>query len=113
VLRGVFHRVFPNALGKKINLRNWRRDHWQPALIGAGLVDDDGKAHRTPYALRHTFATNALRAGCPTFIVARRMGTGVPQIERTYGHHAEDSLEWGLSLLNGRHMDARVAEQPP
>jgi integrase len=44
-----------------------------------------------PYALRHTFATEALAAGVSTFELARLMGTSVAMIDRTYGHYARDS----------------------
>jgi hypothetical protein len=37
--------------------------------LGAGLE------HRTPYAMRHTFASFAIAAGIPTFEIARMMGT--------------------------------------
>jgi len=94
-------------------LRNWRRDHWNPALIAAGFVDADEKADRPPYALRHTWATNALRAGLSTWEVGKRMGTSTQMIDRTYGHHAEDAMEWELERLNrrdGRGMDAAEQE---
>ena len=54
---------------------------------------------RSPYALRHTFVTNALAAGVPIFDVARYAGTSVQMIERTYGHLARGSEEHGRSLL--------------
>jgi integrase len=104
--RSNFKLVFPGARGGYLKIRNWRRDHWNPALIAAALVDSEGKADRPPMALRHTFATNALRANLPTFTVARRMGTSVQMVERTYGHQAEDAMEWELEALTGRHMDA-------
>jgi len=55
-------------------------------MVAAGFASEKGKPDRGPYALRHTFATWALRAGIPTFTVARRMGTSIEMIERTYGH---------------------------
>jgi integrase len=51
--------VFPAERGGHLNLHNWRRDHWKPAVRAAGLE------HRTPYALRHTFASFAIAAGSP------------------------------------------------
>jgi integrase len=106
--------VFPAARGGLIDLHNWREDYWRPAMIGAGFVKDDGKADRGPYALRHTYATMALRAGLPTFTVARRLGSSVEMIERTYGHVAHDSEEWELERLeafdnesDGRKVDAQ------
>lgn len=60
--------LFPAVRGSHINLHNWRRDDWNPAVRGALLE------HRTPYALRHTFASFAIAAGIPTFEIARMMG---------------------------------------
>ena len=55
-------------------------DEWTPAVRAAGLE------HRSPYALRHTYATFAIAAGVSLFELARFMGTSVDQIDRTYGH---------------------------
>jgi len=88
------------------------------AMIGAGFVDDNGKADRGPYALRHTYATMALRAGLPRFTVARRLGTSVAMIDATYGHHAHDTEAWELERLEafdnqsgGRIVDAQEAAE--
>jgi integrase len=70
-----------------INLHNWRRDHWSPAIRAAGLE------HRTPYTLRHTYASFAIAAGVSLFELARFMGTSVEQIDRTYGHLLPDALD--------------------
>jgi hypothetical protein len=43
----------------------------------------------SPYALRHTFASNALAAGVVTFELSRYIGTSVEMLERTYGHLVE------------------------
>jgi integrase len=108
--------AFPAAQGGHIDLDNWREDYWHPAMIAAGFTNEKGKPDRGPYALRHTYATWALRAGIPTFTVARRMGTGVPMIDRTYGHLAHDADEWELDRLtafdaesDGRIVDAEEA----
>ncbi len=77
--------LFPAAQGGYIGLDTWRTREWYPALEAAGL------AKRGPYALRHTFATEALAAGVSTFELARLMGTSVAMIDRTYGHLARDS----------------------
>jgi integrase len=57
---------------------------------------------RGPYALRHTFATEALAAGVSTFELARLMGTSVAMIDRTYGHLARDSEESIRARLDAR-----------
>jgi integrase len=76
-----------------IDYRSFQRI-WKLALELAG-VD-----YRTPYALRHTYATTALAAGIPTFNVARRMGTSLPMIEQTYGHLVSTADEWEVERLN-------------
>jgi integrase len=63
-----------------VNLNNWRRRVWAPAIEAAGI--------RKPariYDLRATFASDALAAGVPILTLARVMGTSVRMIERSYG----------------------------
>ena len=43
--------VFPGSRGAHIDLRNWRKREWKPALEAAGLP-----RQRRPYDLRHSFA---------------------------------------------------------
>jgi hypothetical protein len=63
-----------------LNLDNWRRRSWQPA------VEADGIARPARiYDLRSTFASDALAAGVPVFTLAKVMGTSVRMIERHYG----------------------------
>ena len=90
--------LFPAAQGGHIGLDSWRAREWYPALEAAGIVKHG------PYALRHTFATEALAASVSTFELARLMGTSIAMIDRTYGHLARDSDE---SIRNRR--DARAA----
>jgi integrase len=63
-----------------LNVDNWRRRDWYPALEAAGLD------RRGPYAMRHTYATFSIAAGVDVFVLARRMGTSVEMIEKSYGH---------------------------
>ncbi|MBA3260919.1 MAG: tyrosine-type recombinase/integrase [Thermoleophilaceae bacterium] len=72
--------LFPSPQGGLLNLDNWRRRVWAPAIEAAAV--------RTPariYDLRSTFASDALAAGVPIFTLARIMGTSVRMIERHYG----------------------------
>jgi integrase len=72
--------LFPAPEGGLLNLDNWRRRQWAPAVEASGI--------RTPariYDLRSTFASDALAAGVPIFTLARIMGTSVRMIERHYG----------------------------
>lgn len=109
--------VFPAARGGHIGLHNWREDYWHPAMVAAGFVTE-GTPDRGPYALRHTYAAFALRAGLPTFTVARRLGTSVEMIDKAYGHLAHDADEWELERLtafdvesDGRIVDAQEASE--
>jgi hypothetical protein len=79
--------LFPGARGGHLNLNDWRADEWTPAVRASGLQ------HRSPYALRHTFATFAIAAGVSLYELARFMGTSVEQIDRTYGHLLPDSID--------------------
>lgn len=86
--------LFPGDGGGYLNLHEWRRDEWTPAVRAAGLE------HRSPYALRHTYASFAIAAGVSLFELARFMGTSVEQIDRTYGHLLPDSIDRTRTALN-------------
>ena len=119
--------IFTTARGNPIDLHVFRHRHWNVAVELAGLAvckcghRSGSQVHvagscevsgcecmdfrravgsPTPYALRHTFATTALRAGLSTFDVARYMGTSVKMIDVHYGHFARDSRVHALALLN-------------
>ena len=49
---------FPGDRGGYLKLHEWRRDEWTPAVRAAGL------AHRSPYALRHTYAPSRSPPAC-------------------------------------------------
>ena len=95
--------LFPGARGGHLNLHAWRRDHWDPAVEAAGLE------HRPPYSMRHTYAAFSIAAGVPLFSLARRMGTSVEQIDRTYGHLPPDAAEYERGLLDAFDMRENVA----
>jgi integrase len=88
--------LFPAAEGGYIGLDTWRTREWYPALEAAGI------ARCGPYALRHTFATEALAGGISTFELARLMGTSLAMIDRTYGHLARDSEDSIRARLDAR-----------
>ena len=72
--------LFPAPEGGPLNLDNFRRREWTPAVEAAGV-----ETPATPYDMRDTFASNALAAGVTVFELARVMGTSVRMIERHYG----------------------------
>lgn len=92
--------LFPGARGGYLNLHAWRRREWDVAVRAAGLE------HRTPYALRHSYAAWSIAAGVSLFTLARRMGTSVAQIDGTYGHLLPDAEAYERELLNA--FDARA-----
>jgi integrase len=88
--------LFPAPRGGHVGLDTWRTREWYPALDAAGID------RRGPYALRHTFATEALAAGVSIFELARLMGSSVKVIDRTYGHYARDTEDAIRARLNAR-----------
>jgi integrase len=86
--------VFPGVRGGHLNLDAWRRGEWADALRAAGLE------HRTPYALRHTYAAFSIAAGVQLFELSRLMGTSVDQIDKTYGHLLPDTLDRARGALD-------------
>jgi integrase len=75
-----FTLLFPAPEGGVLNLDNFRRRVWTPAVESSGVA----KPARI-YDLRSTFASNALAAGVTVFELAKVMGTSVAMIERHYG----------------------------
>jgi integrase len=97
--------LFPGARGGHLNLNKWRRDRWTPAVKAAGLE------HRSPYALRHSFAAWSIAAGIGLFELARFMGTSVEQIDRTYGHPLPGSLDRARTALETFHFSVRSSSR--
>ena len=60
--------LFPAEMGGYINLGNWRKRVWYPALQRAGV------APRPPSQMRHSFATLGLAAGAPIEWISKHMG---------------------------------------
>jgi integrase len=88
--------LFPASKGGHINLDNWRTRVWHPALEAAAV------RRRGPYALRDTFATEALAGGISIFHLSRVMGASVKTIDKHYGHLAHDGEDAIYALLETR-----------
>jgi integrase len=96
-LDGLEHRrglLFPAPEGGHIDINNWRTRAWTPALIASGVP------HHRIYDLRHTYATWCLAAGGDIFTLARRMGTSIKMIDRTYGHLVPGADAYERELLD-------------
>jgi integrase len=91
--------------GGPLNLNNFRRRQWTPAVEAAGIE----KPARI-YDLRSTFASNALAASVTVYELAQLMGTSVAMVELHYGKLIEgahagiagrlDALEAQLEQAN-------------
>jgi integrase len=93
--------LFPSWKGGLIDLHAWREREWYAATEAAGVAPK-----RTPYGMRHTYAAWSLAAGVNIFTLAKRMGTSVDLIDKTYGHFARNAEEQERELLDA--FDARL-----
>jgi integrase len=93
--------LFPSTGGSLMNLDNWRRREWAPAIAASGVA-----IPARIYDLRSTFASRALAAGVSVFELARVMGTSVRMIERHYGMLLDGA---GAGILS--RLDAFDAQQ--
>jgi integrase len=93
--------IFSAPEGGTLNLNNWRRRTWAPAIEASGVP----RPARI-YDLRSTFASDALAAGVSVFELARIMGTSVRMIELHYGA----LLDGAAAGIAGR-LDALDAER--
>jgi integrase len=92
--------LFPATAGGPLNLDNFRKREWSPAIEASGV-----ETPATPYDMRDTFASNALAAGVTVFELARVMGTSMRMIGRHYGA----LLDGAHAAITGR-LDALEAE---
>jgi integrase len=86
--------LFPATRGGPLAISSFRHREWNPALRAAGLE------HRSPYALRHTFASFSIAAGVSLLELSRLMGTSPAMLDRTYGHMLPDALDRARSALD-------------
>jgi integrase len=72
--------LFPAVRGGVLDIDNWRRRKWAPAIEASGVA----KPARI-YDLRATYASESISAGIGSDQLARVMGTSVAMIEEHYG----------------------------
>lgn len=81
--------------GGVVDLPNWRRRVWAPALRAAGLD------YRPPSQCRHTFATLSLAAGASLEWIAKQLGhSSVTTTERFYARWLPAADARALGLLD-------------
>lgn len=70
---------------------------WVDAKNSIGLGADD---EFVPHAIRHTFATDAVRSGTPLHIVSRLLGHSSLQMTMRYAHAADEDLRAAVEKLH-------------
>jgi integrase len=97
--------LFSAPQGGVLNLDNFRRRQWIPAIEASGV-----KRPARIYDLRATFASDALAARVSVFELARVMGTSVRMIERHYGALLEGATAGIASRLDALDAERDRAE---
>lgn len=93
-------RLFTSPRGAQLRHDVFLKFHWNPTVLKLG---HDGL---TPHALRHSFASEALRRGVSLPAVSRQLGHANPAITaRVYAHLLEDDLG-----VVGRAMDDAISD---
>ncbi len=77
--------------------RAWAHSGWDEGVRAAAAKA--GLENVTLYVLRHSWITEALRAGTSTLDVARLTGTSLPMIEANYGHLVMDGARERLAKV--------------
>lgn len=67
-------------------------------LINYHLLTDHEGARRTPYSLRHTYATRMVSSGAPHWDLAKNMGTSVVLLEKYYVH--DNPTDYGSRIAD-------------
>jgi integrase len=97
--------VFPSPKGGYINLDNWRRRVWKPALASAKLE------YRPLYQCRHTYATLALSAGADLYWVSKQLGhTDIRTTLRFYARFQPAVDSRNLELLDAFEDDLELED---
>lgn len=107
-----FDPVFPTGAGNFQNENSMRRlwtgfkrdldiymgaELYRNQIIKSVVAED-----LTPYCLRHTFATDCLKAGVPLEVVKWLMGhEDITTTANIYQHPVTDSLHSGMAILDG------------
>jgi integrase len=95
ILRRIDTRLgFASPSGRVIDMHNFARRDWHPALEAAGPTP------RRVYDLRHSFASNALAAGISLYELSRYMGASVQVLEMHYTHLIKDAEQTARTKLD-------------
>lgn len=73
--------------GGPLRIGNWRRRVFDPALVAAGIARLDGRNVVRPHDLRHTCASQHIKAGTPPKVLSAMLGHASVSITLDrYGH---------------------------
>jgi integrase len=97
--------VFCHPSGRPI--RSFKKS-FLALLKVAGVSHSPEGMLRTPYSLRHTYATERLNAGVQEYHLAQNMGTSVAMLEQHYGHTANVANVRELTKQRRKSGDAVV-----
>lgn len=86
--------LFPHKNGGYLNYTYWHRTVWENAVVASGVQ------RRRPKDMRHTFATWQLTGNCNLWHLSKVMGTGVKNLERTYGRWIPGSEQVVLAAMD-------------
>jgi integrase len=90
--------VFVTETGKPLDVNNFRRLIWTPALKKAELD------YRYPYQCRHTFATGMIESNKNPLWIANQMGTSLEMLFSTYAVYFQKrgwSQKWSQAVVKG------------
>jgi integrase len=112
--------LFPGQLDERPHTNPARiYERWRSLLRGEkstrrGAVAESlpGVRYITPYGLRHTHATELLRAGRSIKFVADRLGTSIQMIDRHYGHILREIEAEAIDTLPPLGFDCIPSVQP-
>ena len=87
-------RVFVTASGLPLDVTNWRRHAWLPALAAASLPP-----HRI-HDLRHTYASQMLQAGASPAYIADQIGDSLKTLLIVYAHYLHGTERGRVDALD-------------
>lgn len=96
--------IFTMPGGGRVQLDNWRKRHWKPAMeaaIASAAEDDRELVWRSLYQMRHTFACLALDAGAELEWISEQMGHADTRVTlKHYARYRRRSHARNLALLD-------------
>lgn len=103
-------RIFCHATGARISSF---KNSFASLLKFAGVPIEKDGASRTPYSLRHFYATRQLSKETNPFLLAKQMGTSVEMLEQHYGQVVTTSLATQITKADPSNLRAKPGAKFP